>query len=78
MGQNMNNGFWESFIDMYRKHNVSQQQPLLRPQNAERDFNLDLTRLIAIFLVISVHFFWNSGFYQEIVIGYKCFLMIII
>ena len=74
----MNNGFWESFIDMYRKHNVSQQQPLLRPQNAERNFNLDLIRLIAIFLVISVHFFWNSGFYQEIVIGHKCFLMILI
>lgn len=44
----------------------------------ERDFNLDLIRVIAIFLLISVHFFWNSGFYQEVITGCHMFVMVLI
>lgn len=37
-----------------------------------RNINLDLIRCLAVFSVISVHFFLNTGFYDEEVIGKKC------
>lgn len=42
----------------------------------ERNINLDLTRSVATIGVISVHFFLNTGFYQEIVVGRRMALMV--
>lgn len=38
-------------------------------ERRERDTNLDLIRALAAFLVLSVHFFLNNGFFQEPVVG---------
>ena len=43
-----------------------------------RDDKLDIIRIFALFCVISVHFFLNSGFYTEIVIGKKMYIMSIL
>ena len=40
-----------------------------------RNLNLDLIRCIAVCSVISVHFFLNIGFYQEITVGKRMVLM---
>lgn len=42
----------------------------------ERNPNLDLIRVVAVFSVISVHFFLNNGFYQQPVAGARMFVMI--
>lgn len=39
----------------------------------ERDTSLDVIRIFAVFSVISVHFFLNSGFYQEQIAGNAMF-----
>lgn len=39
---------------------------------------MDITRLFALFSVISVHFFYNNGFYQTPVYGIRMYLMVII
>lgn len=41
----------------------------------KRDLNLDLIRCAAVFLVISVHFFLNSGFYSVPILGEKMYVM---
>lgn len=41
----------------------------------KRNINLDLIRVVAIFTVLSVHFFLQTGFYDEIVVGKRMFLM---
>lgn len=46
--------------------------------NKERDYTLDLIRIIAAFTVISVHFFLNNGFYGQIMTGKHMYLMTII
>lgn len=38
-------------------------------ENKKRNINLDLIRCVAVFGVVCVHFFINTGFYDEIVIG---------
>jgi len=43
----------------------------------KRNINLDIIRDIAVFSVLSVHFFLNNGFYGEIVNGRRMFVMII-
>lgn len=43
-----------------------------------RDVRLDIIRIFSLFCVIAVHFFLNSGFYNEIVIGKKMYIMSII
>lgn len=35
----------------------------------------DLIRILAFFLVVSVHFFLNNGFYSQIVVGKRMFIM---
>lgn len=45
--------------------------------NRERDYSLDIIRIFATFTVISVHFFLNNGFYQEIIDGPEYYLMCI-
>ena len=40
-----------------------------------RDSKLDLIRIFSLFCVIGVHFFFNSGFYDEIVTGNKMYVM---
>ena len=40
----------------------------------ERNINIDLIKCIAVFSVISVHFFLNNGFYKEIIIGKNMYL----
>lgn len=42
----------------------------------ERDINLDLIRSVAVIGVISVHFFLNTGFYQETVVGKRMAIMV--
>lgn len=41
----------------------------------KRDLNLDLIRSAAVFLVISIHFFLNSGFYSVPVLGEKMYIL---
>jgi len=43
-----------------------------------RDFSLDVIRCLAIFLVISVHFFLNSGYYDVPVYGKTMFVLTVI
>lgn len=43
-----------------------------------RDPAMDIIRLFALFCVISVHFFYNNGFYQTPVIGMRMYIMMII
>ena len=40
-----------------------------------RDIRLDIIRIFSLFCVISVHFFLNSGFYDEIIVGKQMYLM---
>lgn len=44
----------------------------------KRNYNLDIIRLFALLCVISVHFFYNNGFYSEIIQGKTLFISIII
>lgn len=41
----------------------------------KRDTAADIIRIVAVFTVISVHFFLNNGFYSEIVSGNRMFIM---
>ena len=41
----------------------------------ERNFSLDVIRIFALFCVISVHFFLNNGYYNEIIIGKRMYVM---
>ena len=41
----------------------------------KRNINLDMIRVIAVFSVLSVHFFLHNGFYEEIVVGKRLFFM---
>lgn len=43
----------------------------------QRNINLDLIRCLAVFCVVSVHFFLNSGFYQSAVVGKRMYVMMI-
>lgn len=40
----------------------------------KRDLNLDLIRCVAVFCVLSVHFFLNSGYYSETIHGKKIYI----
>ena len=44
----------------------------------ERNTSLDIIRIIALFSVTSIHFFWHNGFYGEIVNGEKMWLMFLV
>lgn len=46
--------------------------------NKPRDPSLDLIRCIALFCVISVHFFLNTGFYEEPVVGISMLMPVIL
>lgn len=41
----------------------------------KRNETLDIIRIFSLFCVISIHFFLNSGFYNEIITGNKMFIM---
>lgn len=41
----------------------------------QRDIRLDIIRIFSLFTVVGVHFFLNSGFYDQIVSGKKMFVM---
>ena len=45
---------------------------------AKRNVNLDLTRCAAVFSVVAVHFFLNSGFYGTPIVGGKMLLSTIL
>lgn len=45
------------------------------PMMKKRNINLDIIRSIAVFSVLSVHFFLNNGFYTEIIKGKRMFVM---
>ena len=40
-----------------------------------RDYRLDIIRIFSLFCVIAVHFFLNSGFYDEIVVEKRMYIM---
>ena len=40
----------------------------------ERNINIDLIKFIAVFSVISVHFFLNNGFYGKIIVGKEMYI----
>ncbi len=42
---------------------------------SKRNSALDITRIFAMFSVISIHFFLNNGFYHEVVNGKRMFVM---
>ncbi|WP_426350498.1 acyltransferase [Alloiococcus sp. CFN-8] len=42
----------------------------------EKNINLDLIRFVAVFSVISVHFFLNNGFYKQEVVGERMYIMV--
>lgn len=44
----------------------------------KRNINLDIIRCIAVLSVLSVHFFLNSGYYNEIIIGEKMYVATIV
>lgn len=46
-------------------------------QVGKRDIGLDITRIFAFISVVSVHFFLNSGFYNEPVLGIRMYFMTI-
>lgn len=43
-------------------------------QNHKRNLNLDLIRTVAVFSVLSVHFFLNSEFYNTVITGTKLYV----
>lgn len=43
----------------------------------QRNVNVDIIRCVAVFSVISVHFFLNNGFYQETVQGKRMYVMVL-
>lgn len=43
----------------------------------QRNVNVDIIRCTAVFSVISVHFFLNNGFYQEVVQGKRMYAMVL-
>lgn len=47
-------------------------------QNENRDSSLDLVRIFGLFSVISVHFFLNTGFYEDIIAGKKMYVLLLI
>lgn len=47
-------------------------------QRKERNLNLDLIRCLAVFSVLSIHFFYNNGFYGEPQLGGRMYLMTVI
>lgn len=44
----------------------------------KREASLDVVRVFAVFSVIAVHYFLNSGFYDNPVIGERMYLMVTI
>ena len=42
---------------------------------SKRNSALDITRIVALFCVISVHFFLNNGFYKQPVLGWRMYVM---
>lgn len=44
----------------------------------ERDSSLDILRIVAFLSVISVHFFLNNGFYDQLVVGKRMYVMTIL
>lgn len=50
----------------------------MTPKADRRNPAMDIIRLFALFSVISVHFFYNNGFYQTPVNGMRMYLMVII
>lgn len=47
-------------------------------QSPKRTVSLDLIRCVALFLVVSVHFFMHSGFYSCIMVGSRLYLFTLI
>ena len=42
----------------------------------KRDSSLDILRIIAVFTVLSVHFFLHNGFYSQTIEGTRCMLLL--
>ena len=40
----------------------------------KRDYNVDLVRVVAVLCVLSVHFFLNNGFYDQLCIGKRMYI----
>lgn len=44
----------------------------------KRNINVDVVRCVAVFSVLSVHFFLNTGFYNELIIGKRMYGMVML
>lgn len=49
-----------------------------RNNKRSRNPALDIVRCVALFSVVGVHFFLNSGFYDEIVQGERMYVMTVV
>lgn len=49
----------------------------MRERQKKRNINIDVIRCVAVFSVISVHFFRNNGFYGEPVVGKRMYCMVL-
>ena len=68
------------FIEIYKdesRYNYPINREKIMLKLEKRNINLDVIRCIAVFSVISVHFFNNTEFYQQIVSGKRMYCMVI-
>ena len=49
-----------------------------KTMHSQRDIGLDISRIVAFMSVTCVHFFLNTGFYQQPVNGIKMYLMVLL
>lgn len=43
-----------------------------------KNINLDIIRCVAVFCVLSVHYFMNAGFYEELIVGAKMYFHVLV
>lgn len=49
-----------------------------KTMHSQRDIGLDISRIVAFISVACVHFFLNTGFYQQPVVGIQMYLMVLL
>jgi len=65
-------------IEAGRSLTEKEMEPMEATKKRTRDLNLDLIRGIAAFLVLSVHFFLNGGYYGADMVGKKMLLLTVV
>lgn len=51
---------------------------IMEKNQYKRDSAMDIVRCVALFCVVAVHFFLNTGFYEEIVTGTRMYIMVLL